>query len=69
MSKKRHRWYRRKGRTEHHAPPKSTRTPWFGKLLVKSENQHIAFHILFGAPRDLEECIKILKRDWWPSEK
>jgi hypothetical protein len=27
---------------------------------------HEAYHTIFGPSPNLEECIAILKRDWWP---
>lgn len=66
---RRKRWWRRTERTKHHVPPRSRRKPWWGFLLDKESNEHIAFHILFGNAATLQECIEILKRDWWSERR
>lgn len=52
--------------TRHHAPPRHPDvTP---KIIKVNEYSHRAYHHLFGNARSLEDCIKILERDWWKHE-
>lgn len=48
--------------TKHHVPPRSKGAQF---TLDKPENVHNAYHLLFGNAGSLEECISILRRDWW----
>ena len=68
MSKRR-RWWSRRNMTDHHSPPRSSMRKWRGRLLRKEENRHTAYHILFGNAGSFEECVNILRHDWWPQEE
>lgn len=49
--------------TKHHVPPKHPdKQP---RVIRIDARHHRAYHILFGAPKTFEDCIQILKRDWW----
>ena len=59
------RFERCKGRTRdnHHVPPKSRG----GTRTVEVETvKHRAYHILFANASCIEDCIAILRREWWP---
>ena len=50
----------------HHVPPRSRG----GTHTIRVETvQHRAYHILFGAAGSLDECVMILRRDWWPDRE
>lgn len=54
--------------TVHHVPPKSKGPTQF--TLIKKRNHHMAYNTLFKNAGSLQECIEILKRDWWtPSHR
>ena len=62
-------WSKRKNYTDHHVPPVSTYAKWFGFILRKKDNEHVAYHILFGNVATYEECCRILKKHWWTRPK
>lgn len=49
--------------TTHHVPPRSRGATLF--TLKKKYIEHVAYHVLFGNAASLEECIQILRREWW----
>jgi len=50
----------------HHIPPRNPAkcTPY--KVRVRKAD-HDAYNRLFANAATLEQCIEILKRDWWPT--
>ena len=51
---------------KHHCPPRSKG----GKeIIVVDTIRHRAYHILFGNAGTLEECVAILKKEWWPNNE
>lgn len=48
--------------TRHHVPPKSC-GPQF--VIKKLRVKHEAYHTLFGNAGTLEECVEILRKEWW----
>lgn len=47
----------------HHVPPKSEG----GTYVIEADTiQHRAYHILFGNAASIDECVQVLKRNWWP---
>lgn len=56
------------GKTEnkHHIVPK--RPDKHPRTIVVDEELHKCYHKLFGNPKNLEDAIFILKRDWFPSK-
>ena len=48
----------------HHIPPRHPKKYVLKRVKVR---HHRAYHMLFGASGSLEECIEILRRDWWPT--
>lgn len=49
---------------KHHVPPQSKG----GKEVILVDTiHHRAYHILFKNAGSLEECVAILKREWWPN--
>ena len=58
----------REERNRHHIPPRHPdRYPRIVKVV--SKKHHDAYHMLFGAAPDIESCVEILKRDWWPEPR
>lgn len=53
-------------KTKHHVPPKSVGARF---ILWKKRNEHEAYHLLFGNAASLEECIEILRKEWWTPQK
>jgi len=54
-------------KNRHHIPPRNPdKYPRIIKVIEK--RHHDAYHLLFGAAPNLEACIEILKRDWWPEQ-
>ena len=51
--------------TDHHVPPQSVGSRY---ILVRPQNQHEAYHTLFGNAASYEECCAILLRRWWTPE-
>lgn len=51
--------------TKHHVPP--THPDKRPRIIRIDERHHAAYHLLFGAAPNMETCILILKRDWWPT--
>ena len=49
----------------HHVPPRHPSLTTPVKIRVKRKH-HEAYHLLFQNAGTLEQCIEILKRDWWP---
>jgi hypothetical protein len=50
--------------TRHHAPPQH---PDPAPAVIRiDERRHRSYHLLFANAASLEDCIAILKRDWWP---
>lgn len=49
--------------TRHHVPPQFPDP--LPRTIRVDERHHRAYHLIFGNARNLEDCIKILKRDWW----
>lgn len=52
----------------HHVPPKHPASITPIKLRVRKKD-HEAYHQLFSNAGSLEQCIEILKRDWWPERR
>jgi hypothetical protein len=59
---------RYKVRDWHHVPPQNPAPTAPMKLRVRKID-HRAYHQLFANAATLEQCIEILKRDWWPERK
>lgn len=61
-------WWRESYYDMHHVPPRR----WWkeGDLLLRMKrNKHVAYHVLFGAPRTKSECAErmlIVLEDFWP---
>lgn len=49
--------------SKHHVPPQ--RPDKHPRVIRVDARHHRAYHMLFGAAKSLEDCIFILKRDWW----
>ena len=52
----------------HHVPPRNPAAVTPLKMRVRKID-HRAYHQLFQNAASLEQCIEILKRDWWPEHK
>jgi hypothetical protein len=52
-------------RNWHHVPPQHPATVTPMKIRVNKKD-HAAYHQIFQNAASLEQCIEILKRDWWP---
>lgn len=50
-------------KNHHHVPPKSKGGT---KTILVDTIEHRAFHILFKNAGSLQECIDILRKEWWP---
>ena len=50
----------------HHVPPRNPSLTTPIKIRVRRKD-HMAYHRLFSNAGSLEQCIEILKRDWWPN--
>jgi hypothetical protein len=48
----------------HHVPPRNPARTTPVKIRVRKID-HMAYHQLFANAASLEQCIEILKRDWW----
>ncbi len=54
-----------KRRSDHHVPPRHPdKHP---RTIRVDARHHREYHMLFGSAKNLEDCVAILKRDWWPS--
>ncbi len=52
---------------KHHVPPRHPDyRPRF--IVRKKVSHHRAYHLLFQAAKSLEDCIEILRHDWWSQE-
>ena len=50
--------------TRHHVPP---RNPARALPSIRiDERRHRAYHLLFANAASFEDCVQILRRDWWP---
>ena len=49
----------------HHVPPRHPALSTPEKIPV-NKKAHIAYHRIFRNAGSLEQCIEILRRDWWP---
>ena len=49
--------------TRHHVPP--VHPDPVPRTIKVDERHHRAYHLLFANAKDIEDCIAILKRDWW----
>jgi hypothetical protein len=60
-------WQARRYRSHdwHHVPPRHPAPVTPFKIRVRKID-HRAYHQLFANCASLEQCIEILKRDWWP---
>lgn len=60
------RYLKKEPRNDHHVPPRHPDpTP---KIIPNLRRSHLdAYRLLFGSSRSIEECIDILKHDWWPA--
>lgn len=59
--------FRDRGYNIHHVPPKHPAPATPIRIRVKKED-HEAYNRLFQNAASLEQCIEILKRDWWPND-
>ena len=52
----------------HHVPPQHPAkvTP---QIIWVQVDHHNAYNKLFGNAASLEQCIEILKRNWWPDKR
>lgn len=50
--------------TSHHVPPRNP-DPQPRYIQRVDERHHRAFHLLFKAAASFEDCVAILKHDWW----
>lgn len=50
--------------SSHHVPPRHP-AKYAPLILRKTEKDHRAFHLLFGVPESLTQCVRVLVRDWW----
>lgn len=57
--------YRRKWNW-HHVPPRHPAAATPLKIRVDKKD-HEAYNRLFGNAGSLEQCVEILRRDWWPN--
>jgi len=53
--------------SKHHYPPKSV-DPNAPTMLVR-DDKHMAYHLLFGNAKNIQECLIILQEEWWPDAK
>jgi hypothetical protein len=57
-----------KSRDWHHVPPRNPAADTPFKMRVRKID-HQAYHKLFSNAANLNQCVEILKRDWWPERR
>lgn len=50
--------------SKHHVPPRHPdKQPHF--IFRVDDRHHRAYHLLFKAAKSFEDCVEILRNDWW----